>query len=146
MATASGVSVVIADGREPGVIPRVAAGELIGTYFPTATSKLESRERWLLSGLSTKGRLVVDSGCARALKRQKGSLLAVGVVGVEGEFERGDVVEIFDAGGSQLGFGLTNYGSADIEQIKGAQSGEIVTVLGYDYGSEVLHRNNLVVL
>ncbi|MAH39141.1 MAG: glutamate 5-kinase [Dehalococcoidales bacterium] len=146
MATASGVSVVIADGREPGVIPRVAAGELIGTYFPTATSKLESRERWLLSGLSTKGRLVVDSGCARALKRQKGSLLAVGVVGVEGEFERGDVVEIFDAGGSQLGCGLTNYGSADIERIKGAQSGKIVTVLGYDYGAEVLHRNNLVVL
>jgi|TARA_Y100000031_G_scaffold147268_1_gene182103 glutamate 5-kinase len=146
MATASGVSVVIADGREPGVIPRVAAGELIGTYFPTSTSKLESRERWLLSGLSTKGRLVVDSGCARALKRQKGSLLAVGVVGVEGEFERGDVVEIFDTGGSQLGCGLTNYGSADIERIKGAQSGKIITVLGYDYGAEVLHRNNLVVL
>lgn len=146
LATASGVAVVIANGREPEIISRVAAGERIGTYFPAVTSKLESRERWLLSGLSTKGKLVVDSGCAQALKRQKGSLLAVGIIGVEGEFERGDVVDIYDREGTRLGCGLTNYGSADIERIKGAQSRKIVALLGHDYGAEVIHRNNLVVL
>lgn len=146
LATSSGVAVVIASGREPGVISRVADGERIGTYFPSFHGRMESRERWILSGLSTKGKLVVDSGCVQALKSQKGSLLAVGVIGVEGEFERGDVVDIYDHQGTRLGCGLTNYGSADIEKIKGAQSRKIVAVLGHDYGAEVVHRNNLVVL
>lgn len=146
LATSSGVAVVIANGLEPEVILRIAVGERIGTHFLPATSKLESRERWILSGLSTKGKLVVDSGCAQALKKQKGSLLAVGIIGIEGGFERGDVVDIFDIAGSRLGCGLTNYGSKDIERLKGTQSRKITDVLGHDYGAEVVHRNNLVVL
>lgn len=146
LATASGVAVIIANGREPDVILRIATGERIGTYFPAATSKLESRERWMMSGLSTKGKLVVDSGCAQALKKQKGSLLAVGIAGVEGKFERGDVVDIYDPDGARCASGLTNYNSEDIERIKGTQSGKIATVLGHDYGAEVVHRNNLVIL
>lgn len=146
LATASGVTVIIADGKEPNVIGRVAAGEAIGTRFLPAKSKLESRERWMLSGLSTKGKLVVDSGAALALKKQKRSLLAAGIKEVEGRFKRGDIVNIFDGEGSRLGCGITNYGSSDIEKIKGAHSENIVSLLGYDYGSEVVHRNNLVVL
>ena len=146
LATASGVDVIIANGLEPEVIPRVVGGEHIGTHFPPATSKLESRKRWMLSGLSTKGKLVVDSGCAQALKKQKGSLLAVGIAAVEGKFVRGDVVDIYDPVGIRCASGLTNYSSDDIEQIKGTQSREITDVLGHDYGAEVVHRNNLVVL
>ncbi len=146
LATASGVIVVIADGREPDIILRLAAGEAIGTRFLPTTSKLESRKRWMLSGLSTRGKLVVDSGAALALEKQKGSLLAAGIKQVEGNFQRGDIVNICNPEGSRLGCGITNYSSADIEIIKGAHSRKIVTLLGYDYGAEVVHRNNLVVL
>lgn len=146
LATASGVGVIITAGREVDVITRIADGERIGTFFKPAASKRESRERWMLSGLSTKGRLTVDSGCAQALKKNKGSLLAVGIVDVKGKFERGDVVDIFDPKGSRCASGLTNYSAADISRIKGTKSGDIAGVLGHDYGSEVVHRNNLVIL
>jgi len=146
LATASGVTVVIADGGEPDVILRLAADEAVGTRFPPATSKLESRKRWMLSGLSTKGKLIVDSGAALALKKQKRSLLAAGIKQLEGDFQRGDIVNIYSPDGSRLGCGITNYSSGDIEIIKGAHSRKIATLLGYDYGSEVVHRNNLVIL
>ncbi len=146
LATSFGVTVVIADGREPDVILRLARGEPMGTRFLPVSSKRESRKRWMLSGLSTKGKLVVDSGAARALKKQQRSLLAAGIKDLAGEFQRGAIVNIYDPEGSRLGCGITNYSSADIKVIKGAHSGKIVTLLGYDYGSEVVHRNNLVVL
>jgi len=146
LATSFGVTVVIADGREPDVILRLARGESVGTRFLSTSSKLESRKRWMLSGLSTKGKLVVDSGAAKALKKQQRSLLAAGIKNLGGEFQRGAIVNIYDPEGSRLGCGITNYSSADIKIIKGAHSGKIVTLLGYDYGSEVVHRNNLVVL
>jgi len=146
IATASGVTVVIADGREQDIILRLVAGKVAGTHFVPTTSKLESRKRWMLSGLSTRGKLVVDSGAALALRKQKRSLLAAGIREVEGRFQRGDIVNIYDTGGVRLGCGITNYSSADIDSVKGAHSREIATLLGYDYGSEVVHRNNLVVL
>ncbi len=146
LATASGVTVIIADGNEPDVILRLAAGEAIGTRFLPTASKRESRERWMLSGLSTKGKLVVDAGAAQAIRKQNRSLLAAGIKQVEGDFQRGDIVNIYDSDGSRLGCGITNYSSADIDIIKGAHSNKITTLLGYDYGSEVIHRNNLVVL
>jgi glutamate 5-kinase len=146
LATASGVTVVIADGREPDIILRLAKGEAIGTCFLPITNKLESRKRWMLSGLSTKGKLVVDSGAALALKKQKRSLLAAGIKSIDGQFQRGDIVNIYDPEGSRIGCGITNYSSADIAVIKGAHSNKIASLLGYDYGSEVVHRNNLVVL
>jgi glutamate 5-kinase len=146
LATSFGVTVVIADGREPDVILRLARGEPVGTRFLPTSSRRESRKRWMLSGLSTKGRLVVDSGAAQALKQKQRSLLAAGIKELEGEFQRGAIVNIYDPEGVRLGCGITNYSSADIKTIKGAHSGKIVTLLGYDYGSEVVHRNNLVVL
>ena len=145
LATASGITVIIADGRAPDIILRLASGEAIGTCFMPTASKMESRKRWMLSGLSTKGKLVVDSGAALALRKQNRSLLAAGIKLVEGKFQRGDIVNIFDTEGSRLGCGITNYSSDDISLIKGAHSTKIATLLGYDYGSEVVHRNNLVV-
>ena len=146
LAISSGVTVVIADGREPDIILRLAGGEALGTRFLPATSKLESRKRWMLSGLSTKGKLVVDSGAALALQKQKRSLLAAGIKEVDGDFQRGDIVNIYDPQGSLIGCGITNYSSAGIEAIKGVHSRKIATLLGYDYGSEVVHRNNIVIL
>ena len=146
LATASGVTVVIADGREPDIILRLASGEAMGTRFLPTTSKLDSRKRWMLSGLCIQGRLVVDSGAALALKKQNRSLLAAGIRQIEGEFDRGDIVDIYDAEGSHLGCGLVNYSSGEVSRIKGAHSGKIATLLGTDYGPEVVHRNNLAVI
>ena len=145
LATTSGVTLIIADGMEPDVILRLATGKAIGTRFLPTTSKLESRQRWMLSGLSTRGKLIVDPGAAMALKK-RGSLLAAGIERAEGRFERGDIVNIYDHNKSRLGCGITNYSSEDISIIKGAHSRKITTLLSYDYGSEVVHRNNLVVL
>ena len=146
LTTASGITVIIADGREPDIVLKLAAGEAIGTWFWPLTNRLESRKRWMVSGLSTKGGLVVDAGAARALRKQNRSLLATGIKKVEGKFQRGDVVTLYDNKEAILGCGITNYSSADIGTIKGAHSKKIATLLGYDYGSEVVHRNNLVVL
>jgi glutamate 5-kinase len=146
LATACGITVIIANGQEPNVLVRVGNGEAIGTRFRPVTTKLESRQRWMLSGLATKGKLVVDAGAALALKNQNRSLLAAGITQIEGEFQRGDIVNIYDPEGSRLGCGITNYSSADITAIKGVHSKKIAPLLGYDYGSEVVHRNNLVVL
>ena len=146
LATASGVTVVIADGHEPNVLERLVAGESIGTRFLPVSSQVESRKRWMLSGLATRGRLIVDSGAAAALRKQKRSLLPAGVRGCEGHFARGDIVDIRDAEGNQIGSGISNYASADVEVLKGSHSRSIAGILGYDYGSEIVHRNNLVVV
>lgn len=146
LATSSGVTVIIANGREADIILRLASGEATGTRFSPMTSKLDSRKRWMLCGLSTKGKLMIDSGAATALRRQKRSLLAAGIKQIESEFDRGDIVDIYDTEGAHLGCGITNYSSNDIRLIKGTHSGKIATLLGFDYGPEVVHRNNLTVL
>ena len=96
LATASGVTVIIANGSEKNVLVRVARGEAIGTRFLPVKNKLDSRERWLLSGLCTRGKLTVDAGAAFALKQKNCSLLAAGIHDVEGNFQRGDIVDICD--------------------------------------------------
>jgi glutamate 5-kinase len=145
LATASGVTVAITDGRLPDVILKLAAGDTIGTRFLPSQSKLDSRKRWMLSGLCVRGKLVVDSGAATALRQQERSLLAAGITRVEGRCQRGDIVNIYDPQGARIGCGISNYSAADIDIIKGAHSGQIAALLGYDYGTEVVHRNNLVI-
>ena len=145
LATASGVTVIVADGRQPDIVLDAVSGKTVGTRF-LPVAKLESRQRWMLSGLSTRGKLVVDSGAALALQKHKRSLLAAGITEVEGEFQRGDIVDICDSQGTCLSCGITNYSSGDISVIKGTHSNKIAAKLGYDYGSEVVHRDNLVVL
>ena len=149
LATASGAAVVIADGREQDLLLRLVKGESIGTLFPPATSNIESRKRWMLAGLATKGRLVVDEGAVVALKEQNRSLLPAGIKAVEGDFGRGDTVDIVsEAGekGEKIACGIVNYSSHELDMIKGARSDRIESLLGYGYGDEVVHRNNLVVL
>lgn len=146
MATASGVTIVIANGRKPNILVKAAAGENIGTIFPPTTSRLESKKRWMLSRLASKGKLMIDSGAVTALKKHNRSLLPAGVVSVEGRFKRGDVVDIHDPDNNHIGCGITNYNSKDITTIKGAHSEEISNLLGYEYGDEVIHRNNMVLI
>ncbi|MBE0415618.1 MAG: glutamate 5-kinase [Dehalococcoidia bacterium] len=155
LATASGAAVVIADGREHDIILRLVGGESIGTLFPAATSKMESRKRFLLAGLATRGRLVVDDGAVVALKEQNRSLLPAGIRAVAGDFQRGDVVDIVSERGrgggesekgEKIACGISNYSSWELALIKGARSDRIEALLGYGYGDEVVHRNNLVVL
>ncbi len=146
LATAGGTHVVIADGREKDILVRLAEGEALGTLFPATVDRLESRKRWMLTGLSLKGSIVVDAGAARALRQEKRSLLPAGIRRVEGHFERGDAIAICDSEGRRIACGIASYGSSDIETIHGLRSERIEEVLGYQYGAEVVHRDNLVLL
>ncbi len=146
LATASGTDVVIASGREPGALERLARGEALGTLFPATTDRMESRKRWMLAGLAARGRIVVDAGAAKALLSQGRSLLPAGVREVAGRFERGDTVTICAEDGRRIAVGITNYGSEDAAAIVGVRSDRIAQVLGHEYGAEVVHRNNLVLL
>jgi glutamate 5-kinase len=146
LATAGGSDVVIADGREKDILVRLTEGEAVGTLFPAAVDRLESRKRWMLTGLSLKGSIVVDEGAARALRQEKRSLLPAGIRRVEGPFERGDAIAICDSEGQRIACGIASYGSSDIETIHGLRSERIEEVLGYQYGAEVVHRDNLVLL
>jgi glutamate 5-kinase len=146
MATACGITVIIANGRKPDILTRLVSGESVGTHFMPVRTQLDSRERWMLSGLRTRGTVVVDAGAVLALKRYKRSLLAAGIQQVEGNFHRGDIVDIHDPQGVRLGCGITNYDAKELQAIKGIHSDEIASRLGHDYGSEVVHRNNLVIL
>ena len=146
LAIAGGANVVIADGHERDILTRLVQGEAVGTLFPATADRMESRKRWMLSGLSLKGSVVVDPGAARALRQENRSLLPAGVRSVAGPFERGDVIAICDSEGRRIACGIANYRSADIEAIRGQRSDRIEEALGYEYGAEVVHRDNLVLL
>jgi glutamate 5-kinase len=146
LARRGGAEVVIAAGGVADVVLRVAQGERVGTRFRPLTNRLESRKRWLLGGPAPAGRIVVDDGAAAALGSQGRSLLPVGVVRGEGRFERGDTVRICSGDGREIARGLTRYGAASLERIKGRRSEEIAAILGYENSPEVVHRDDLVVL
>ena len=146
LALAGGTPVVIADGREREVLIRLAWGEEIGTFFPSSVDRMESRKRWMVAGLSLRGRIAVDAGASRALREQGRSLLPAGVSDVEGDFQRGDAVAITDDDGRRIACGIANYGAQEILRIRGVRSDRIEGVLGHHYGGEVVHRDNLVLL
>jgi glutamate 5-kinase len=107
---------------------------------------MESRKRWMLSGLSTRGDILVDVGAVNALCQRSRSLLPAGVTEVVGSFDRGDIVSILDPNRAQIACGIANYRSEQVSKIKGLHSDRISEVLGHQYGDEVVHRNNLVIL
>jgi len=146
LARRGGAEVIIAAGSMDDVVLRVAQGERVGTRFRPLANRLESRKRWLLGGPAPAGRIVVDDGATEALARQGRSLLPVGVVRVEGQFQRGDTVRICNGEGQEIARGLSRYGAASLEKIRGRRSEEIAAILGYENSPEVVHRDDLVVL
>lgn len=145
-AARSGAHTVIASGREPDVLLRLARGERIGTLLLAQTTPLAARKQWLADHLSVGGRIALDAGAARALCRDGKSLLPIGVTAVQGEFERGAVVACLDPDGHEVARGLVNYSAAETRLIMRRPSSEIEAVLGYIDGPELIHRNNLVLL
>ena len=145
-AARSGASTVIAWGREPQVLQRLAGGEPIGSFFEASTAKVAARKQWILDHLQLKGAVVVDAGAQAKLTQEGKSLLPVGVKAVQGEFLRGDVVAVQTEAGEVLGRGLSNYGSGEARQIAGLPSSQIAQRLGYCAEPELIHRDNWVSL
>lgn len=146
-ATSSGIHLVIASGTEKNAITRVLQGEELGTLFVSRENRLQFRKRWLAFGAKIAGSIVVDDGCAKAIRKAGGcSILPAGVFAVQGEFLPGSTVSVIDKDAHELARGLVHYSSAELEQIKGCNSGEIANVLGHKNFDEVIHRDDLVIL
>jgi glutamate 5-kinase len=143
MVTESGEAMIVADGRTPDILPRLLDGELLGTLFVPGGKKLSSRSRWIGS-VRPAGTIFIDEGAVRALLEKNGSLLPAGVVGIEGAFDRGDVVGIVAANGTAVARGLSNYSAADVERVRGKKSAEVRALLADAAYDEVIHRDNLV--
>jgi glutamate 5-kinase len=145
-AARSGAHTVIASGREPDVLLRLANGERIGTLLAARAVPLAARKQWLADHLTVSGLVRLDAGAVKALTRDGKSLLPVGVVEVSGDFVRGEVVGVVDAGGRELARGLINYSAEETRRIMRKPSGEIEATLGYVDEPELIHRDNLVLL
>ncbi len=143
-AARSGASTVIASGREPDVLLRIAAGESVGTALIAATPKVAARKQWMSDHLQLRGAVLVDEGAAVKVRDGGKSLLPVGVVAVEGDFHRGDVIAVRRIGGAEIGRGLCNYGSSEARLIAGKPSSEIERLLGFTGEPELIHRDNFV--
>jgi glutamate 5-kinase len=145
-AARSGASTVIASGREPDVLTRLAAGEDIGSTLIADAVSLAARKQWLADHVQLAGRLKRDAGAARALARDGKSLLPIGVIAVTGDFQRGEVVACVDPAGREIARGLANYSAEEARRIVRRPSGEIESILGYVDEPELIHRDNLVLL
>ena len=140
----SGTEMYIASGLENDVIKRIISGEIVGTKFLSKQSLNESRKRWLMTGYSSsKGDISLDDGAIRAIKNRS-SILPPGIINTTGDFDRGDIIGIRNSNDKIIGWGISNYSSKEISKIKGINSSKIIEVVEKNYGSEVIHRNNLV--
>jgi len=143
-AAGSGASTVIAWGREPDALLRLARGEAIGTLLVAQTPKQQARKQWMADHLQLLGAVEVDAGAARKLQAEGKSLLAIGMTCVEGDFSRGDVIAIRDEAGVEIGRGLANYASAEARLLCRKTSNEFEALLGYTAEPEMIHRDNLI--
>jgi glutamate 5-kinase len=146
IAASAGESVVIASGRRPNVLLDILAGAEVGTLILAEGRTIASRKRWIGWSATPRGKLMLDAGAAAAVERQGRSLLAVGVVAVEGSFAKGDVVSLCDPTAREIGRGLSNYSAAQMTTIAGQPTDRIAELLGQCPYEEVVHRDNLVVL
>ena len=143
-AARSGASTLIACGREPDVLVRLAAGEAIGTALIASTPKQAARKKWMADHLQLRGALLIDDGAARKLRDEGKSLLPIGVLEVSGDFHRGDVVAVHDQAGIEVARGLANYASSEARLIARKSSAAFESLLGYIGETEMIHRDNLV--
>jgi glutamate 5-kinase len=145
-AASSGAHTVIASGREKDVLIRLNAGEAIGTHLQATQIKTLAKKQWLADHLRLGGKLVLDAGAVKVLRADGKSLLPIGVIKVQGNFDRGDVVACVDEAGNEVARGIVNYNSNDAGRIMRKASSEIEKILGYVEESELIHRDNLIVI
>ena len=143
-AAMGGTHTVVASGKQPDVLVRLAQGEAIGTQFIAQTPRLAARKKWLADHLQLRGSVRLDEGAARALVAGGRSLLPIGVVEISGEFERGEAVAIRAPDGREIARGLINYSSSDARRIMRRPSADIESLLGFIEEPELIHRDNLV--
>ena len=143
-AAGSGASTVIAWGREPDALIRLTQGEAIGTLLIAQTQKNQARKQWMADHLQLRGSVVVDDGAVAKLRDEGKSLLPIGMVSVEGDFSRGDVIAVRDATGIEIARGLANYSNSEARLLCRKPSADIEKLLGYAAEPEMLHRDNLV--
>lgn len=146
LAVAAGESVVIANGRRANVLVDIMRGECVGTLFAAQGRAVASRKRWIGLTAQPCGRLILDAGAQRAIEQQGRSLLAIGVRGVEGSFQKGDVVALCREDNREIARGLSNYSSEEMRRIAGQPTEGILEILGYCPYDEVVHRDNLAVI
>lgn len=146
LVTGAGAHLWIADGRTPGILPQILAGEDVGTLFLPGKNRVPGHKRWLRFFAGAAGTVSVDAGAAEALRRRGGSLLPSGVTAVAGDFTGGDTVDILDPAGALIARGLVNYSRAECETIKGRKSAELAAILGHAAYSEIVHRDNLTLV
>lgn len=152
LCTSSGETVIIANGRRPDVLTQLISGEPLGTIFLPQSKSVSPRKRWIGAPATSRGKVLVNAGACEAIRKSHGSLLAVGVVAVEGDFRKGDVVSLYLAGesgeirGKEFARGLSNYSSGDLQRIQGSQSQRIAEILGHRPYEEVIHRDNMVLV
>ena len=143
-AARSGSVTLIAAGRESDVLLKLRAGEHMGTLFEPDVEPMSARKQWLGSQLQSRGTLTLDGGAVRALREQGKSLLPVGVLSVEGSFERGEVVICVDTQGNEVARGLVNYAAEEARKLMGQSTSSIEQLLGYVDEDCLIHRDNLV--
>nr|WP_241033766.1 glutamate 5-kinase [Vibrio maerlii] len=146
IARRAGIEVIIAAGSAENVVFDALSANPQGTRFLPLEEALENRKRWILAGPAAAGDIVIDDGATNAVINKGSSLLAKGVVRVSGEFSRGGVIRVLNAQGKLIARGISSYSSQDLAKISGKHSKDITDILGYDYGSEVIHRDDLVVI
>jgi glutamate 5-kinase len=144
-AAGSGASTVIAWGREPDCLLRLARGDSIGTLLLAPTQKKQARKQWISDHLQLRGAITVDEGAVAKVRDEGKSLLPIGMTAVEGDFSRGDVIAIRDPRGTEVARGLANYAAAEARLLCRKASGDIERLLGYVAEPEMIHRTNLVV-
>ena len=144
-AAGSGASTVIAWGREKDVLLRLTRGESIGTLLVANTHKMQARKQWIADHLQLRGSVTVDAGAVSKLRDEGKSLLPIGMITVEGDFSRGEVIAVRDENGVEIARGLASYASAEARLLCRKSSSEIEALLGYSAGPEMMHRDNMVV-
>ncbi|GAL33094.1 glutamate 5-kinase / RNA-binding C-terminal domain PUA [Vibrio maritimus] len=146
IARRAGIEVIIAAGSAENVVFDSLSDEPQGTRFLPLPEALENRKRWILAGPAATGNIVIDSGAVNAVIGKGSSLLAKGVIKVSGRFARGEVVRVTTNDGALVAKGICGYSDLDLSKIAGKHSKEIADTLGYDYGAEVIHRDDMVVI
>ncbi len=146
VATRSGCGVFIGDGQQPDLVENLMGGTGTGTFFVPGKQTMTSKKRWMAFFDRPQGVLWVDAGAVRALVEGRGSLLAAGLIRVEGEFPESSIVNVVGPEGQVLARGKTLFSSAEIRQLAGKNSAAIRKSIGQTRRPEILHRDHLVLV